>query len=129
VALRTYFVEDNRTIRENLIETLEELANVRSVGFAETEADALAWLDAHPDEWDLMIVDLFLRGGSGMGVLQHCRNRSPGRKVVVLSNYTTPDVRVRCLQMGADAVYDKSNEIEALVDFCLGRIDHAAAKP
>ena len=128
MVLRTYFVEDNRTIRENLIETLEELANVRSVGFAETEADALAWLDAHPDEWDLLIVDLFLRGGSGMGVLQHCQGRSAERKVVVLSNYTTADVRVRCLQIGADAVYDKSNEIEALIDFCLGQNAHEAAR-
>lgn len=129
MVLRTYFVEDNRTIRENLIETLEELASVQGVGFAETQADAIAWLDAHPDEWDLLIVDLFLRGGSGMGVLQHCRARSAGHKVVVLSNYTTPDVRVRCLQMGADAVYDKSNEIEALIDFCLGQNAHETAKP
>lgn len=129
MVLRTYFVEDNRTIRENLIETLEELANVHGVGFAETEADANAWLDAHPDEWDLLIVDLFLRGGSGMGVLQHCRDRSPERKAVVMSNYTTPDVRVRCLQMGADAVFDKSNEIEALIEFCLGQNAHEAAKP
>jgi two-component system OmpR family response regulator len=34
VALRTYIVEDNPTIRENLIATLEELANIQSVGSA-----------------------------------------------------------------------------------------------
>ena len=39
--------------------------------------------------------------------------------MVVLTNYATPDIRVRCHQLGVDAVFDKSNEIEALIDFCL----------
>src|SRR5256885_14022096 len=38
VKLRTYLVEDNPTIRENLIATLEELADVEAVGIAETES-------------------------------------------------------------------------------------------
>jgi hypothetical protein len=28
-------------------------------------------------------------------------------------------VRWRCAQLGADAVFDKSTEIEALVDYCV----------
>ena len=39
--------------------------------------------------------------------------------MVVLSNYATADMRKRCMQLGADAVFDKSNEIDALVDYCL----------
>jgi hypothetical protein len=38
VELRTYIVEDNATIRENLIETLAELAGVRSLGWAKRKA-------------------------------------------------------------------------------------------
>ncbi|MFY3384544.1 response regulator [Paracidovorax sp. MALMAid1276] len=121
--LRTYIVEDNATIRENLIGTLEELASVEAVGVAETEDDGKEWLGSHGDQWDLAIVDLFLRQGSGLGVLAACRSRRPGQKMVVLSNYATPDVRMRCAQLGVDAVFDKSNEIDALVDFC---IQHSA---
>lgn len=117
--LKTYIVEDNATIRENLIGTLEELAFVESVGIAETEEDGKAWLIRNPAQWDLAIVDLFLREGSGLGVLAACRARQPHQRVVVLSNYATPDVRVRCAQLGVDAVFDKSNEIEALVDYCI----------
>ncbi len=121
VKLRTYIVEDNATIRENLIGTLEELAAVEAVGIAETEDEGKAWLVSHPTQWDLAIVDLFLRQGSGLGVLAACRNRLNGQKMVVLSNYATPDVRMRCAQLGVDAVFDKSNEIEALVDYCIER--------
>lgn len=117
--LKTYFVEDNPTIRENLIATLEELACVSSVGTSETENDAKSWLTQNADDWDLAIVDLFLKQGSGLGVLTACKARNSNQKVVVLSNYATADIRQRCAQLGVDAVFDKSNEIDALVDYCL----------
>ena len=117
--LKTYIVEDNATIRENLIGTLEELASVKALGWAEAEEEAKGWLAAHPGGWDLAIVDLFLKQGSGLGVLEACRGRAPGQRVVVLSNYATADMRKRCIQLGADAVFDKSNEIDALLDYCV----------
>ena len=117
-AVRAYFVEDNPTIRENLIATLEELGGVAPVGYAETEHQGSEWLVNHTSQWDLAIVDLFLRQGSGLGVLAACRDRASEQKMVVLSNYATPDVRRRCAQLGVDAVFDKSGDIEALVDYC-----------
>jgi two-component system OmpR family response regulator len=117
--LKTYIVEDNVTIRENLVGTLEELTCISAVGFAETEAEAVRWLAENSDQWELAIVDLFLKQGSGLGVLQAVSARRPDQKIVVLSNYATPDIRKRCAQFGVDAVFDKSNEIDALIDFCI----------
>jgi len=120
---RAYIVEDSPTIRENLIETLQELALVDAVGTAETENEGKTWLAQHEDYWDLAIVDLFLKEGSGLNILQACRGRRPGQKMVVLSNHATRDVRWRCAQLGADAVFDKSTEIEKLVDYCVNERD------
>jgi two-component system OmpR family response regulator len=117
--LKTYIVEDNVTIRENLVGTLEELTCISAVGFAETEAEAVRWLAENSEQWELAIVDLFLKQGSGLGVLQAVSTRRPEQKIVVLSNYATPDIRKRCAQFGVDAVFDKSNEIDALIDFCI----------
>ena len=108
MALRAYIVEDSPTIRENLIETLHELAEVDAVGLADTEREGKAWLAQHPDDWDVAVVDLFLREGSGLGVVESCRGRRRGQKVIVLSNHATSDMRRRCAQLGADAVFDKS---------------------
>jgi len=119
VRLKTYLVEDNLTIRENLIATLEELVDIENIGTSDSENEAKAWLVANPQDWDLAILDLFLKQGSGLGVLAACRDRKPSQKVVVLSNYATADIRQRCVQLGVDAVFDKSNEIDALVEFCL----------
>jgi DNA-binding NarL/FixJ family response regulator len=121
MALSTFLVEDNRTIRDNLIPALEDLIDARIMGMAETEGDAVAWLKAHPDDWQLAIVDLFLREGSGLGVLRSCRRRKSSQLAVVLSNYVNADIRARCLALGADAVFDKSKELDAFFDFCNDR--------
>lgn len=127
VELRTYIVEDNATIRDNLIGTLEELASVVSLGWAEAESHAREWFAVHRGDWDLAIVDLFLKQGSGLGVLEACQDRARNQRVVVLSNYATADMRKRCAQLGADAVFDKSNEIDALVDYCLALAERPSA--
>ncbi|MDP9931140.1 response regulator [Variovorax paradoxus] len=118
MALITFLVEDNKTIRDNLVPALEDLVNGQVVGFAETESAALAWLAAHPHDWQLLIVDLFLKEGSGLGVLSGCKTRGPGQRVVVLSNYVTADIRARCEALGADAVFDKSRDLDAFIDYC-----------
>ncbi len=119
MALITYLAEDNETILQNLIETLEEIAAVKVTGFGATEAEASDWLQSHQGQWHLAILDLFLREGSGLGVLSNCRVRAPHQKVVVLTNYATPEIRQRSAELGADAVFDKSSELEALLAYCV----------
>ncbi|AMO22446.1 hypothetical protein GCM10027034_28030 [Ramlibacter solisilvae] len=116
--LQAFVIEDNATIRENLIGTLEELTCLRVAGTSATEVEALAWLQKNPDHWDLVIVDLFLKQGSGIHLAQHIQRARPGQKIVVFSNYVNASVRKRCAQLGVDAVFDKSTEIDALVDYC-----------
>ncbi len=118
MALKTFLVEDNPIIRDNLIPTLEELADAHVVGFAEAEDEAADWLAEHRDEWHLAVVDLFLKSGSGLGVLARCRERGERQRMVVLSNYATSEMRVQCMALGADAVFDKSNELDDFFDYC-----------
>ena len=121
---RAYIVEDSPTIRENLIETLQELAEIEPVGIAETEREGKRWLAANDGFWDLAIVDLFLKEGNGLNIVEACQARRPTQKLVVLSNHATNDIRWRCAQLGADAVFDKSTEIEELVDYCISAREH-----
>ena len=116
--LITYLVEDNETIASNLIETLLEICDVKVTALGVTQAEASRWLALHGGEWHLAIVDLFLKEGSGLGVLAGCRNREPYQKVVVLTNYATPEIRVRAAELGADSVFDKSTELDQLFAYC-----------
>jgi two-component system OmpR family response regulator len=116
--LKAYVVEDNATIRENLIGALEELTCVRVVGNSATEDEGLQWLEQNAQLWDMVIVDLFLQRGSGIRLVQRIHRRSTSQKIIVFSNYVNASVRKRCAQLGVDAVFDKSTEIDFLVDYC-----------
>ncbi len=116
--LHAYIVEDNPMLCEGLVGTLEELTGVKVLGTTGAEGRALAWLHEHPHDWQVLVVDLFLRSGSGLHLVEHLPPRGPWQKVVVFSNYVNATVRKRCAQLGVDAVFDKSTEIDALVDYC-----------
>lgn len=105
-------------IRDSLLSMLDDLVGIQAMGYAEREQDGRAWLREHADDWDLAIVDIFLKQGNGFGVLEACRDRRPGQKMVVLSNYATPEVRRRCRQLGVDGVFDKGTGIDDLIDYC-----------
>jgi DNA-binding NarL/FixJ family response regulator len=117
--LTTYLVEDSAVIRENLSATLEELAPVRMVGWAADEASALHWLAQAGHAVDLLIVDIFLQAGSGLAMLRALAAAPASMHRVVLSNYATTDIRRKCLALGAERVFDKSHEIEALIAYCV----------
>lgn len=118
--LPAFLVEDNALIRDNLVVALDELADVQVVASAATEGDAVAWLHTHPRDWRLLVIDLFLAQGSGMGVLRICQVRRPDQRAVVLTNYADSDLCNQCLALGADAVFDKSTELDQFIDFCCG---------
>jgi DNA-binding NarL/FixJ family response regulator len=119
MSVRIFLVEDNPIIRDNLVPTLEDLVGAEVLATVDSESRANAWLDTHRTDWQLAVVDMFLAQGSGLGVLKHCRERLPRQRVVVLSNYATADLRARSLALGADAVFDKSNELDDFIDYCL----------
>lgn len=116
--LDIYLVEDSELIRDNLASTLVELLSARIVGSAGSESAAIAGLTTHPELWNLAIVDIFLKPGSGLNVLARIQGRGAHQKVAVLTNYASQEVRRECLRMGADVVFDKSTDIEALISYC-----------
>lgn len=97
-----------------MIDAIAGAELVMSVG---TEQQASQWLRAHPADWDLAVVDLFLDQGHGFQVLRQCHRRKPAQKAVVLTNYTRDPVRQYAREAGADAVFDKSFEMEALEQY------------
>ncbi len=116
--LNTYVVEDSPELRQSLITALEELSQVTVVGASEDEASAMSWLSGTKHPVDMVITDIFLTAGSGLGVLRGVHALALGCKVVVLTHYASADIQRKCLELGADQVFDKFNGIDALVTYC-----------
>ncbi len=107
---KVVLVEDNTTIRETLVPALQELAGARVVAMTDGAQEALETLRQVP--WDVLVLDMFLRKGTGLEVLAQLPGELAGRKVYVLTNYATADLRKACVRLGADAVFDKSTELD-----------------
>ncbi len=127
--VRIFLVEDSSIIRENLVEALRESASVEIAGCADNEAAAIAWLQRERDACDLVIIDIFLKSGSGLGVLKALASLSEEPKRIVLSNHATPEMRAKCLELGATTVFDKSNELDEMLGWLsrFARTGHGAA--
>jgi DNA-binding NarL/FixJ family response regulator len=114
--IKTFVIEDSPVILESLVEALVESAPVTIVGHADTEQAALAWLHDASNRCDVIVVDIFLKSGTGLGVLKRIGELAyKPLRVVVLSNYATAEMRRRCTDLGADEVFDKSSEIDELL--------------
>ncbi|MEO6744627.1 MAG: response regulator [Caldimonas sp.] len=116
--LATILIEDSPAIRKSLIPALAELADVQVIATAETADQGIAALEAHRDTWRLAIVDMSLKAGNGLQVLGAGRERRGDQHMVVLTNYATLDIRRKSTEYGADAVFDKSTELDQFLELC-----------
>jgi DNA-binding NarL/FixJ family response regulator len=116
IPFRVFLVEDSAVIRERLTETISSLEHVEVVGHAETEADAIAALQAAA--CDAVVLDLQLREGHGFNVLKALRNVSARRRIIVLvlSNYASAQYRGRSMEIGADYFFDKARDYDQLCE-------------
>jgi DNA-binding NarL/FixJ family response regulator len=106
--LRVFLVEDLPAVREVVIESLAEIAGLDVAGFAATEAGALAWLSIH--DCDVVIVDLELKQGNGIGVLKGLADSAPRHSPlkIVYSNHVNAGIRSLAKQFGAQHFFDKT---------------------
>ena len=119
--LRVFLVEDSASVRDRLNDYLAEPGKVELTGFAATEEDAVRQLDAQVV--DVVIVDIRLKEGDGVGVIEYLRTRyaaSPPT-IIVLTNYAFPEFEAACRKRGADHFFDKSTQFGA-VKVLLGSI-------
>jgi CheY-like chemotaxis protein len=116
--LKVFLIEDSELLQELLSDMLSELDGIDFCGCAAGEAEALRRLAEIPV--DLVIIDIELKQGSGIGVLdalQTDSDRYGNPRKAVLTNYAHATMRQRCEHFGMDAFFDKSLHINQLIDY------------
>jgi DNA-binding NarL/FixJ family response regulator len=129
VSIRVFLVEDMLPVQGAVADMLASAGDFRFVHSTTTEAEAKLWLSEHQGEWDLAILDLVLDQGTGLAVIPRARAAAgEGANIVVFSDYASDGIRNHCLNLGADAVFLKSQTRE-FMDYCseLGGLAAATA--
>ena len=116
--VKLLLVEDSPQMQGVVMDLLATVGDFELVKVVATEAEANLWLDENEGNWDLAVIDLILEQGTGLGVVVRSRNRPAGSKVVVLSDYATEGIRKHCIKLGADAAFQKGEDLQAFLAFC-----------
>ena len=121
--VKLLLVEDLPQMQGVVLDLLATVGDFQLVQALSTEAEANLWLEENEGGWDLAVIDLILEQGTGLGVVAKARNRPAASKVVVFSDYATEGIRKHCIKLGADAAFQKGEDLQAFLAFC-GALAH-----
>ncbi|MBN9690325.1 MAG: response regulator transcription factor [Verrucomicrobia bacterium] len=114
-ALRTILVvDDSLPVRRRLVDLIEDLPGVAVVGEAEDESEAIDLYRRFSP--DVAILDIGLRSGSGIRVLEYIRLGGRKCQVIMLTNFGDTGFREQCVRSGADHFFLKSSEFSQVLD-------------
>jgi DNA-binding NarL/FixJ family response regulator len=114
--LSVLLIEDSPLIRRSAVEAIDASGCLRVTAWADTPERAITLLES--EVFDAVIVDLQLKGGTGVEVLAYLQRAGLIDSLfsAVLTNHALPAYRERCRQYGVRHFFDKSLEFDRVLD-------------
>jgi len=123
--LKILIADDSGIIRDRVKAAIHGISAEDQIHEASTIEDTLNRLEAISPE--VIILDLRMPDGSGTDVLKTVKACPDPPVVIVFTSYPYPQYRRKCMDLGADYFFDKSENIEKLTDV-IARIHHEPGK-
>jgi two-component system, NarL family, invasion response regulator UvrY len=105
--------DDHPVLRKGLVQVIRDGYPDARFGEAATTAETIEMLAAR--RWDVLVLDIFMPGRSGLDVLAEVRRTHPELAVLVLSGAPEEQLAVRVLRAGASGYLNKKTAPEELV--------------
>ena len=112
--LRVLIADDSAALRGLLRDVVSEVDGVEVVAEARDGAEAVTASRWYKPE--VLVLDLSMPRTGGLEALQEIRRRTGGPHVIILTNHADEMYREACLTAGADHFFDKSTEIDRVLD-------------
>jgi DNA-binding NarL/FixJ family response regulator len=112
--LHFLIADDHALVRSGLRRILEDAFAPAVIGEAGDGEEALAELARRP--WDLLLLDVSMKGRSGLDILRDVRATQPKLPVLIVSMHSEDEFAVRALRAGANGYITKDRAPEELVD-------------
>jgi len=123
--MRVLIVDESEVLVQRLRSSLAEVRGLEIAGHAHNVADAARQIrKAKPD---VVILDIHMRGGRGIDVLEGLKKDAIQPIVIVLSNYSDRPYRRKCLQSGARFFFDKSADFHKVAEVLRSLLGAASA--
>ena len=112
--MKVLIVDDSAIVRVRLADLLAEVEGIEVIAQAENATQAFELVEALKP--DVAIVDVQMPKRNGIDLIQDVKKIRQAPKIIMLTNYPTPEYREKCFSRGADYFFDKSSEIEEVID-------------
>jgi len=107
-------VEDDRGLREELINLLSSAPDVDCIGAFASAEEALRRI---PERWpDVVLMDIGLPGMSGIDCVGELKRRNPTLQIIMVTVYEDSERIFKALMAGANGYLVKSKSTEHLLD-------------
>ena len=111
--MRILLVDDHEIVRRGLKDILTEEFSKAVFGEANTVPQAREMIVQK--EWNLVLLDINLPGGSGLDLLVELRQLRPQAAVLVLSSYPEEEFALRSFKLGAAGYLTKASVADEML--------------
>jgi DNA-binding NarL/FixJ family response regulator len=112
--VKVYILDDSTLLREALkaMLLLSVSEEIEIAGEADNPGDAIEdILKLNPD---VVILDIRMPDGNGIDIIEFIKKKNLFTIVIVFTNYPYRQYREKCMELGADFFFDKSNDFEKI---------------
>lgn len=111
--IKVLLVDDHPVVRRGIAQLIRQEAGFSVVAEAESVPEAVEAVRANIP--DVLVVDLTLKGASGMELIKQVRVDRPSLPVLVVSMHDERIYAERCLRMGANGYVMKEEAAEVII--------------
>lgn len=105
-------IDDSAQWLGQLTSAVDAIGGLTVIGTASTPSAAIELVSTLRPP--IVVLDLFLLGGSGLDVLKAVAKQNSGTRIVMVTGSPTIRLKQVCMQLGARYFFDKTFEFEEL---------------
>ena len=111
--IKILIADDHAVVRRGLKQIVAEQSDMEVLGEAQNVQEVFQLLRQR--EWDIVVLDLSMPGGSGLDVLRDLKDMRPDLPVLILTVHPEDQFAMRTLKAGAAGYLTKESAPEQLV--------------
>jgi len=109
---KVLLVDDSELIGSKVLDLLSTISAVELLGQAKSVKEGLRACEE--EKPDIVLLDINLPDGSGIGLLKELKKRQPQIRVIMLTNSADSFYRKKCAELKAEHFLDKTKDFELI---------------
>lgn len=110
--LKVLIADDNAMVREGIRQIIVDTIDMMVGGEATSGRQVLEMI--RNEDWDLVLLDITMPGGSGLDTLKQLKKEKPDLPVLILSMHHEEEYAIRSINAGVSGYLSKENVPEEL---------------